>query len=57
MLQEKFKFLRLQKGLSQLQLAKKLGIPQSHISKIEAGKIDIKLSTFVQLARACSHEF
>ena len=37
--------------LSQDALGKKLGIPQSHLSKIEQGKVDMRLSNFVDMAR------
>lgn len=40
------------KGLSQRALSARTGVPQSHISKIEAGNADIRLSSLVELARA-----
>lgn len=42
--------------LSQQKLAEKVGIPQSHISKIEAGDVNIKLASFVEMARAVDLE-
>ncbi len=42
---------RLQKGLSQKQLALKAGIPQPNLSQIEKGR-DFKVSTLYQLALA-----
>ncbi len=39
------------KGLSQMALSQKTGLPQSHISKIEQGKIDLQLSSFIEIAR------
>jgi transcriptional regulator with XRE-family HTH domain len=39
-------------GISQRSLAALVGMPQSHISKIEAGKTDIRLSTLIELADA-----
>ena len=42
---------RISKGLSQVELAKRLGAPQSHISRLEAGKVDIRSSNLVELAR------
>jgi transcriptional regulator with XRE-family HTH domain len=42
---------RLHKGWSQRDLAGKAGIPQAHISRIESGAVDLKLSTLVELAR------
>lgn len=35
---------RKAKKLSQRELSKLIGIPQSHISKIESGGVDIRLS-------------
>jgi transcriptional regulator with XRE-family HTH domain len=40
------------KGLSQRALSKRTGVPQSHISKIETGGADIRLSSLIELARA-----
>lgn len=42
---------RLQKGWSQRDLSGKAGIPQAHISRIESGAVDVKVSTLVELAR------
>jgi len=42
---------RKTKGLSQGQLTGKLGFPQSYLSSIENGKHDVRLSTFIELAR------
>ena len=42
--------------LSQQMLGKKVGIPQSHISKIETGNVNIKLASFVEMARALELE-
>lgn len=47
---------RQNKGLSQSELGALVGLPQSHISKIEKGGTDIKLSSLVQLARALDLE-
>lgn len=43
---------RRTKGLSQRQLGERVGLPQSHISKIEGGGSDLKLSTLIEIARA-----
>lgn len=40
------------KSLSQRALATQTGVPQSHISKIESGRTDIRLSSLIELARA-----
>ena len=42
---------RLAKGLSQRALSALSGVPQSHISKIEKGAVDLRLSSLVELAR------
>lgn len=39
------------KGWSQRELSRKAGIPQAHISRIESGAVDVKVSTLVELAR------
>ena len=50
------KTARQDKGLSQRALSAKAGIPQSHISKIEKGNVNIKISTLIELARALDLE-
>jgi predicted transcriptional regulator len=47
---------RKSKGLSQRALAKLAGVPQSHISKIESGTVDLRLSSLVEIARALDVE-
>ncbi|MCR4269332.1 helix-turn-helix domain-containing protein [Nitratireductor sp. ZSWI3] len=44
------------KGLSQRALSARTGVPQSHISKIESGNADIRLSSLIELARALDLE-
>jgi len=39
------RLLRVRLGMTQAQLAKRCGLPQSHIAKIEKGKGDIQLDT------------
>ncbi len=46
------KSARVAKGLSQQALGRRTGVPQSHVSKIENGGADIRLSSLVELARA-----
>jgi len=43
---------RKRKGLSQRDLAARVGIQQAHLSKIELGKVDTRLSSLVEIARA-----
>lgn len=49
---EALKSAREAKGLSQRALSARTGVPQSHISKIESGGADIRLSSLIELARA-----
>jgi transcriptional regulator with XRE-family HTH domain len=44
------------KGLSQRALSEKVGVPQAHISKIEKGAVDLRLSSLVALARVLDLE-
>lgn len=55
-LAEQLKAARAGKGLSQRALGQKVGVPQSHISKIESGQVDIKTSSLIELARALGLE-
>ncbi len=43
---------RVARGLSQRALGRRTGVPQSHVSKIENGGADIRLSSLIELARA-----
>ena len=43
---------RIAKALTQKELGQRVGLPQSHISKIEKGAVDFKLSSLVEIARA-----
>ena len=45
------KLARRDKRLSQRELGAKAGVPQGHISKIENGTVDLKLSSLIGLAR------
>lgn len=47
---------REEKGLTQRELSAKVGIPQSHLSKIEAGLVDLKSSSLIEIARALELE-
>lgn len=42
---------RKAKGLTQAELGAKMGLPQSHISQIESGKTDLRLSSLLEMAR------
>ena len=50
------KVARSARKLSQRALSAKVGLPQGHISRIEAGEVDLKLSSLVGLARALDLE-
>ena len=53
---EDIKRARHDKRLSQRDLGGLLGMPQSHISKIESGAVDIKLSSLTQICRVLDLE-
>ncbi|MEE9397862.1 MAG: helix-turn-helix transcriptional regulator [Methylococcales bacterium] len=50
------KSARNEKKLKQSELGSKLGLPQSHISKIEQGVTDPRLSTVADMARVLDQE-
>lgn len=50
------KAARARQGLSQRGLGAKVGVPQSHISKIEKGAVDLQTSSLIELARALGLE-
>ncbi len=50
------KAARKQKGLSQRALSALAGIPQSHISKIEADNVDLRMSSLASIAHALDLE-
>jgi len=47
---------RKAEGLSQRELSAKSGVPQSHISKIENGAVDLRVSSLIALARTLALE-
>lgn len=47
---------RVRKGLSQRELSARSGVPQSHISKIESGSVDLRVSSLIALARVLDLE-
>lgn len=50
------KAAREKKGLSQRALSAKTGVPQSHISKIENGIVDLQTSSLIELSRVLDLE-
>jgi len=55
-LSEELRSLREAEGLTQGALGKRISLPQSHISLIEKGKVDPRLSSVVEMARSLGHE-
>ncbi|MCL2449291.1 MAG: helix-turn-helix domain-containing protein, partial [Polyangiaceae bacterium] len=55
-LAEQLKAARLACKLSQKAVGERLGLPQSHVSAIENGKVDPRLSSVVELARVLDLE-
>ncbi len=53
---ENLKNARLKKGLSQQGLGERVGMPQSYISKIESGQVNLQLSSLIELSRALEME-
>ena len=47
---------RLAKGWTQRELSARTHIPQSHISRIEKGAVDLQLSSLIELARALDRD-
>lgn len=47
---------RKEKKLSQRKLAEMAGVPQSHISKVENGKVNIQISSLFEIARVLELE-
>lgn len=47
---------RQERKLSQRELSARIGVPQSHISRIESGQVDLQLSSLTQIARALDLE-
>jgi len=53
---ESLRDARLRKGFSQRELSARSGVPQSHISKIESGGVDLRISSLIALARVLDLE-
>lgn len=53
---DRIKDARRRKGLSQRELSERSGVPQSHISRIENGAVDLRLSSLIELARTLDVE-
>ncbi|WP_020573302.1 helix-turn-helix domain-containing protein [Actinopolymorpha alba] len=48
--------LRRRSGLSQTQVAARMGTSQSAVARLEAGEVDARLSTFERYAAAVGHQ-
>ena len=53
---ESLREARVRKGFSQRELSARSGVPQSHISKIESGSVDLRISSLIALARVLDQE-
>ena len=51
------KELRMKRGLTQRELAEKVGTARSYIARVEKGETDIQISSFFRIARALGIEF
>jgi transcriptional regulator with XRE-family HTH domain len=47
---------RKDRGLTQRELGQRVGLPQSHISKIESGAVNLQVSSLAEIARALDLE-
>lgn len=47
---------RKAKGFTQQELGQRVGLPQSHVSRIENGAVDLQLSSLAEIARALNLE-
>jgi predicted transcriptional regulator len=53
---QQLKTIRMALGMKQSEVGNKLGLPQSHISKIEQGATDPRISTTTDMARVMGQE-
>jgi len=53
---QQLKKTRENMGISQRELSARAGVPQSHISKIESGNVDLRLSSLVAISRVLELE-
>ncbi|HEX9641742.1 MAG TPA: helix-turn-helix transcriptional regulator [Candidatus Krumholzibacteria bacterium] len=55
-MRHRLKEARLERGWSQLELGRRAGLPQMHISGIETGKITPRYDTLLDLVRLLGHD-
>jgi len=53
---QSLKKTRLESDINQSELGKRAGIPQSHVSKIEKGLIDPRISTVIDIVHSLEYE-
>ena len=53
---KQLKKTRESRAMSQRELSGRSGVPQGHISKIESGSVDLRLSSLVAIARVLDLE-
>jgi len=53
---DQLKTIRQTLGMKQAELGDKVGLPQSHVSRIEKGTTNPRLSTITDMARAMDYE-
>ncbi len=53
---QELKKARLDRGWSQLELGRRIGIPQGHVSGIETGKVVPRFDTFLDLVRVLDRD-
>ncbi len=56
LLTDALKWAREKRGLSQRAFSREIGVPQSRISKIESGAVDLRTSNLLELSRALGLE-
>lgn len=55
-MRNQLKQARLERGWSQLELGRRVGLPQAHISAIETGKTVPRYDTLLDLVRVLGHD-
>lgn len=55
-LRQELRDARLKRGWSQLELGRRVGLPQTHISTIETGKTVPRFDTLLDLVRVLDHD-
>jgi len=53
---EQLRKTRISDNISQKEFGRKLNVPQSHVSAIETGKVDPRLTTIIEMARVLGLE-